>query len=343
MSFSALRILTGQISPILPNDAGGKTYNLGSPYHQLIEYRMALSNMALVTFLALKNTPLSILISYSYERLNQLHQIGGYTTATYAMLHVILTCIRFSKVHELGIFLERAQIYGMIAVSAIFIMITTAILMRKIQYEVFYIIHLVMYTLVVIGIGMHRPNYALKSAIITTFAGSIWAFDRILRGSRLLWNYQTFATLTPLVQGGTRVELHRPSSRDVPGSHCLLWMPKIRLIETHPFTIVSASRHTLEFVIAAQDGFTKALHQYALLHPGAKLRASIDGPYGALSNVSNTVDKLVLIAGGSGASFTFGVALDTIRRPGESSKTTIDFIWSVKEYGTIHLFTPFVV
>jgi hypothetical protein len=50
---------------------------------------MAITNVAFITFIALKNTPLAYLTAYSYGRLNPLHQIGGYTTVTYVFLHVI--------------------------------------------------------------------------------------------------------------------------------------------------------------------------------------------------------------------------------------------------------------
>ena len=87
------------------------------------------------------------------------------------------------------------------------------------------------------------------------------------------------------------------------------------------------------FVVAAHDGFTTDLHRYAQLHSGSMLRASFDGPYGTPLSFTHHADKVVLIAGGSGASFTFGVALDMFRKLKEPSKTTIDFIWTVKEHG----------
>jgi NAD(P)H-flavin reductase len=76
------------------------------------------------------------------------------------------------------------------------------------------------------------------------------------------------------------------------------------------------------------------LHQYALKHPGASMRASIDGPYGAIPNFSKVADRAILVAGGSGASFTFGVALDMIKKLGGPRNTTIDFIWAVRDHGT---------
>ena len=70
-------------------------------------------------------------------------------------------------------------------------------------------------------------------------------------------------------------------------------------------------------------------------NPDAILRASIDGPYGAIPNFSKTADKVILIAGGSGASFTFGIALDMLKKLESKSKTTIEFIWTVREQGKI--------
>ena len=49
--------------------------------------RLATANIAFIFFLALKNTPLGFLTSYSYERLNVLHQIAGYTTVLLSVLH----------------------------------------------------------------------------------------------------------------------------------------------------------------------------------------------------------------------------------------------------------------
>lgn len=301
---------------------------------------MAIVNVCFITFLALKNTPLAYLTAYSYESLNPLHQVGGYATVMYALLHVMLQCITWYQRKRLPMLLETEQINGMIAASAMFVTLIAAIAVRKMRYELFYVIHIVMYMLIIINVGLHRPDFATKTIIITIVAGSMWGADRLFRGSRVLWNsINNKATIYPLPHGGTRIVLGRSPSRTIPGTHCFLWVPKIRLIETHPFTIVSATPTSLELVIAAYDGFTNDLHDYAVKNPGASLRASIDGPYGALPNFGKVADKVILIAGGSGASFTFGVALDMIKKLPESSKLSIDFIWTVREPGNSPSFT----
>jgi predicted ferric reductase len=295
---------------------------------------MAISNVAFITFLALKNTPLAYLTAYSYERLNPLHQVAGYTTVTLALLHSITVSVSFIRLHNKSYLLEAPQLHAMAAVSAFFVLLVFAILVKRIRYEVFYISHILMYMVIIINIGFHRPLLSTRSVIITGFAGGLWGLDRLLRAGRILWYaYDNSATITPLPHGGTRIMLRRSPSGAVAGSHCFLWIPKIRAFETHPFTIIRATSLSLDMVVAAHDGFTNDLHNYAVKHPGVILRASIDGPYGQLPNFSKVADKVILVAGGSGATFTFGVALDMIKKLGDSAKPTIEFIWTVKEEG----------
>lgn len=83
------------------------------------------------------------------------------------------------------------------------------------------------------------------------------------------------------------------------------------------------------------DGFTRDLYKAAQASPGKSLRCSVDGAYGQVPNFK-VFDKVVLVAGGSGASFTFAIALDLI----EASKKavmSIDFIWIVRHEGTLNV------
>lgn len=66
-----------------------RSYNGGSScflmFYTICQHDHLLTPIFAV-FLALKNTPLAILTAYSYERLNSLHQIAGYTTLLYTIL-----------------------------------------------------------------------------------------------------------------------------------------------------------------------------------------------------------------------------------------------------------------
>jgi predicted ferric reductase len=131
-----------------------------------------------------------------------------------------------------------------------------------------------------------------------------------------------------------RITLNRPIHSS-PGCHAYLWIPGIRLMETHPFTLVS--QNPAQFVVRAYDGFTQDLHKVASQYPNGKtLRCSVDGAYGQVPDFFK-FDRVLLVAGGSGASFTFSVALDMVRKYHDSdsdSTKMMDFVWVVRNYGT---------
>lgn len=114
--------------------------------------------------------------------------------------------------------------------------------------------------------------------------------------------------------------------------HAFLWIPGVRSFQTHPFTLLST--YPAEFVIAGRDGFTSELHHKAKEHPGVKFRASFEGPYGALPDINN-FDKVLLISGGSGATFTLALALEFARRtrPISTANRALQFVWTVKSKG----------
>ncbi len=298
-----------------------------SPESSLTCFRLALANIALITFVALKIPPLPFLTTYSYERLNLLHQVAGYTTIKYSFLHKIMMCVNFAnKMHRKKRLLEMPQIHGITVGAALLGLLVFSVLIRKLRHEVFYTSYIFMYIVFIINVGLHQPEIASKDVIVTIFAGAMWGADRLLRAWRLFWySYGNRATVIPLPHGGIRIVLRRTPRRAVPGTHCFLWMPEIRAFETRHFTIVGKSLSSLELV-AAYDGFTNDLHEFAVKHTSVSLRASFDGPYGAVPNCAEVAHKVIFVAGGSGASFTFGVAIVMVRKVRNLSKTKIEFI-----------------
>jgi predicted ferric reductase len=282
--------------------------------------------------LALKNTPLAFLTAYSYERLNILHQAAGFCTVFFALLHSVLYIVTLARLRSLSFLRERTQIMGVVAGFAILSILATTLILRRIRYEPFYVVHIVMFMLVIIAVGMHRPELQTKSIYIIIFSACIWFSDRLLRGTRMIWNaISNRASIYPLPQEGVHVVMRRTPWRAVPGTHIFLWIPKVRAIETHPFTIVSTN--PLEVVMSAQDGFTRGLFSLASKAPGALLTAACDGPYGTLPKFEK-YDHVILIAGGSGATFTIGVALNLIHNtPSSGAKPLIHFIWVIRNQG----------
>ncbi|KAI1207318.1 ferric reductase NAD binding domain-containing protein [Annulohypoxylon truncatum] len=299
---------------------------------------MAAGNLVFVIFLALKNTPLAFLTAYSYERLNVLHRIAGYTTMLYVILHGSIYASYFIGVGRIEVLREDVVTGGIVAGFTMFGSVMAGMILRRFNYELFYIAHVILFFAIVVGLGLHRPELESEQTLYATIIlAALWFADRLIRFCRLAYNsVNNEANIYALPDGGTRIVLKKPISRARPGKHCYVWLPKIRTFETHPFTIVATE--PFELVINSYSGFTSDLHNYALKNPGASLKVSVEGPYGTLPDPMD-FDKVVLVAGGSGATFTFGIAADMLSRMSESSKQQIDFIWAVKGHDNLSWFT----
>lgn len=242
---------------------------------------------------------------------------------------------------RLEIFKEESIIAGIVAGFGFLGVFLSGAIVRHIWYEAFYVSHIVCFLLALVGGSMHQPDLTEKGLLIMLLlTASMWAADRLLRAARMLFrSVNNYAVVEPLPQGATKITLAKRPYGAVGGKHCFVWIPKIRMFESHPFTI--AGTEPMEFVVNAYDGFTRDLHQYAVANPGARLRASVDGPYGTFPDpMASEFDKVVLIAGGSGATFTFGLANNMLERMGPNSTKNIVFIWAVKSHGEFDCSSP---
>lgn len=300
---------------------------------------MLSANFVLVVFLALKNTPLAVLSAHSYERLNCLHQIAGYTTFAYLVLHGAMYTHYFYDSGAPAILSAPSTVAGIIAAFGFLLVVASAVIVRFLWYEIFFALHVIGFLMALVGSFYHQS--VVQEGIVIMFAviAAIWGADRLVRGGRLLFrSFNNYATLEALPHGGTRIVVAKKPLGAQPGKHCYLWLPQVRAFESHPFTIVATE--PMEFVVNAHSGFTRDLRKYAEANPGASLRVSLDGPYGTFPDPM-AFDKVVLVAGGTGATFTFGLAVNMLERMGPQSTQNITFIWSVKKHGKLSFLFPF--
>ena len=176
----------------------------------------------------------------------------------------------------------------------------------------------------------------------------IWGFDRLIRFIRLVvFNHSYFgfkkgsgtmdATAELLSPDLVCLRLRRPSHFHwSPGQTAYLIMPGVSTIpfEAHPFTISSIDTtrdgtqgevtpvtdesfieiephwKELVFFINVHGGFTRKLGDVA--RKGEKVKVFVDGPYGKSPDLTD-YDTSVLIAGGTGISYTLPLFLDAIK------------------------------
>ncbi|EHK45353.1 uncharacterized protein TrAtP1_003639 [Trichoderma atroviride] len=298
---------------------------------------MALANLTLLIFLALKNTPLAFLTAWSYERLNILHQIAGYMCISFVIIHASCYTKYFTAMGRASILREESVIYGEIAGLSFVIVGFAGAVIRRWWYELFYYVHMSCWIIAIVMVGLHQPMFGKRIVFVVIAVASVWVLDRLVRVTRLLvYSVNNTATLTPLPNGATRVTLKKAPLGAVSGQHCFLWIPSVRLSETHPFTI--ANMEPMEFVVNSHDGFTQDLYRYAVKNPGVTVKASVEGAYGTLPDASE-YERVVLVAGGSGSTFTFGMALNMLKNMSpEQQDKKIVFILMVKHRSHLNWF-----
>lgn len=296
-----------------------------------LKSRLAIANTLFTVFLALKNTPLGWVTPWSYERLNILHQVAGYNAIIHTIIHGCTYSYYFMSQNRAEMLRRPSDVSGIVAGFAFLVLGVSGVIVRRWWYELFYYLHVSFWAVAIVMVGLHQPEFA-KGLIFVTFAiAGLWVLDRLVRLARLLlYSANNSVILTPLPHGGTRVTLTKPPLAAKSGQHCFLWIPSIRTCETHPFTL--ACMDPPEFVVASYDGFTGDLHNQAVSNPGVSLRASIEGSYGSIPN-STRFEKMIFVAGGSGASFTFGVALQALKKMTAADDKELVFIWFVKQRG----------
>ncbi|RVD85087.1 uncharacterized protein DFL_003418 [Arthrobotrys flagrans] len=299
-------------------------------------------NGTLLVFLAMKNTPLSYLTGMSYEKLNVFHRWVAITALIQGGVHTIAVAVGLSRLipSQVGFLLVPANVWGIVTLALWMIILASFYLLKVIRYEVFYVLHLVLFPLTFIACILH--NHFSYGPIGAAFI--LYFIDRCIRYNRIFWHNRYSDKLKAKVQFTqdemTIVKVPRGNLMWRPGTHAFLCMPGIRYFESHPFTIASVGddidteggKKTVDFIIKAEDGFTKEMQEEAkklatdTTGEIRELRAILDGPYGALPNF-NDYDNLLLYASGSGITFILPIALSAVRK---ARVRHLEFIWSTK-------------
>ncbi|RKK09427.1 hypothetical protein BFJ66_g9310 [Fusarium oxysporum f. sp. cepae] len=300
---------------------------------------LAVANLCLTVFLSLKNTPLGFLTGWTYDRLNSLHRASGLMTSALVVTHSAMISAFYQDQQPSRLY-ETKQYFGILAAFTMFSTVAVALMFQHRRYELFYVLHVILFIALVVFICLHHPDITQKVMIVIFIAAGLWILDRLVRATSLLYHgINNTATLQPLPSGGTRVIMKKSPSGARSGQHAYLWVPGVRYFETHPFTIVSTQ--PLEFVIDAHDGFTRALHEYAVKNPGVALKASVHGPYGHMPDPT-AYDKIVIFAGGSGGTFGFGMALQLLRDLDAAVHRDITVVWVIRNRDLLEWFSPYL-
>jgi NAD(P)H-flavin reductase len=325
------------------------------------------ANLPLLYLLAAKNQPLKTLTNASYESLNIFHRRLGEWMCLLALLHagsmVLVWYMTLSSRLSFSRFLALPIIWlGLLAfISYETLYLSSLGSFRKRWYELFLSLHILLQAGALAFLWFHHHNsqpYVLAALFI-------FAVDRFV--FRLVLKSRTLKADLSVLQDGETVMLSSnwqlPSNPSwwrswgikdgwKPAEHVFLTVPALshkHLVQAHPFTIASAaptsadSHAWLNFLIRAQDGFSRDLLRYAKFHSSVSIR--VDGPYGSshAMDMLNDNDVAVVVAGGSGIAVAFPLVWSLLSassqdiEPESNSqpKPRVSLIWVIHDQGHI--------
>ncbi|KAK7032505.1 ferric-chelate reductase Frp1 [Paramarasmius palmivorus] len=330
---------------------------------------MALAQLPVVFLFATKNSIVSLLLGpgNGYERLNFIHRWSGRGMFLGAVLHGALWISNHIQ-WDIQIIGSQKETSGVAALALICLIVLTSVRpMRIYFYQAFFVLHVLLFVAFFVTICYHTiyaPPWIFPPL-------AFYGFDMLLR----LFKYRIKdATLTPVDSQMTLIRIPHCDAGWEAGQHVRLRVFfSGRVFESHPLSIMNAPSTTScltgingsGIILGARvrGDWTRALNTYARAEKTAVLSSGpnkldeevisdvpiqvmIDGPYGGCSIDLGRYESILLIAGGSGATFTLGLLDDIVGRcirlgrSGGERTRRIEFAWCVRSFGAIEWFAP---
>ena len=289
---------------------------------------------------------ISLCTGVHYHHMNLFHVFTGWMVFFLTWVHTLLWTIEMGiHYHMAGGYLAtrwrmRYWLGGFFATLFLcFLCIfSMACIRKRTGYEFFRITHNLSSVLFMIGCWVHWP--AAFQWIAAALA--IYYADRLLRIAgiaRLSRKARGCAMLAGKVHTNAHNEsvitasLLQPGLRSASvGQHVYLRCVSLSDWEPHPFTIAGFDdQGAMQLVIREREGMTREL-SYTLSEEG-QVKVLVEGPYGALSPRHLQQSHIVLIAGGTGISFSLSI-LDSLCR--NKSEQMVKLIWYIRHEGMKH-------
>jgi NAD(P)H-flavin reductase len=307
-------------------------------YFERIGFRAAwisLMQIPFIIILAAKVNILGFLIGSSYERLNWLHRWVSRTLWVTVTAHGAFFLAEWVRADFVSLELSMMPIvkYGMGAWGVLTWMNLSGLApLRHIAYEFFVLQHLASAALILWLLHMHVPSYAqfyvwigIGFVVFDRVARFAWVFVRnikVRRGLRATDRIGFETEIESIAGNVTSLTIKDVAFKWTPGQHIYVCIPRLGLIESHPFTITNIPSKTqqlndVHLAIVAHSGFSRRLHRLASRPNSgrpAKVRTFIQGPFGS-HPTWNTFETVVLISASTGTSFTLPILESIIENP----------------------------
>uniref|UniRef100_A0A060TEB6 ferric-chelate reductase (NADPH) n=1 Tax=Blastobotrys adeninivorans TaxID=409370 RepID=A0A060TEB6_BLAAD len=270
------------------------TYSVSHPV--VLMFRLGLVatiNLPLLYMLGTKRTILNWALGCSYEHVNTLHRWCGVLVVAMIAVHAAISLYYFRWQYLIR---NRWSCMGIVSgICFALIGISSIPAFRSKCYELFYGIHLLGSLIAVVGVYLHYPIARPYAGA----AGCVFLFDRLFRLLKDLYVVKCEISSAYADTALVKIKTKCPWKA---GDHIYLTVWGCRTLESHPFTIASNKKNSdhMYLIVRARDGFSKDLYKLG----NTTRMGIIHGPYGRTPKV-NKLERIILIAGGSGVAFTY--------------------------------------
>ncbi|KAG5918887.1 hypothetical protein E4U42_006709 [Claviceps africana] len=304
-------------------------------YWERIGYRNAwvsITQLPFIFLLSMKFNVVGWMMGSSHERLNWLHRWVARTmfvTATVHGWHFWTEWVRADFV-EYELQMMPLVKYGIGAWSVLlFNVVVGFVPVRRMVYEIWLVQHVLSSVAMLALLSYHIPSNAKYMLWMSV---SFLAFDRAARWILMGWQNTRWKVDRSTCRGMRRLG-HNISARAVgdavtvltikdahfkwhPGQHIYLWIPRLGLLESHPYTIACAHQvagtcccNSVQLVVRAHRGFSRRVWNHAVQHADKTLTGFVVGPFGVTTNW-NAYETMILLGASTGASFVIPILED---------------------------------
>eukprot|EP01125_Pyxidicula_operculata_P012328 TRINITY_DN4046_c0_g1_i1.p1 TRINITY_DN4046_c0_g1~~TRINITY_DN4046_c0_g1_i1.p1 ORF type:complete len:555 (-),score=34.34 TRINITY_DN4046_c0_g1_i1:138-1802(-) len=310
-------------------------------------------NMALLLLPVTKHSVWSHLFKIPFERAIVLHKGLGVIVFVMAAVHLSTWWATFPVGSPSWICLgwklqfNSPMFIGHLAFICMLIAVCMSIsIIRRRCFEVFFYTHhifLVTYAFAALHTIAAQATYDPGSTFpwkedsflyYLVVPAVLYIVDHILRLSSFVPS--KIVALSSETEGITLVKVMKKNFQFSPGQYCFVCVPKLSLLQWHPFSISSspANPEIISFHIKemGENSWSHRLAQLALFEYNPdQITVLVDGPYGKLQINPENYSVVVFIAGGIGVTHCISILSDMLDRPHLYPKVNkVYFNWVIR-------------
>ncbi|KAF2843504.1 hypothetical protein M501DRAFT_926036 [Patellaria atrata CBS 101060] len=342
---------------------------------------LAALNLIPTVLFALRNNPLIWLLQVSYDTFNLLHRWAARLVILESFVHTVAWAVNTFQGGNWGglnqsLGANPSYQWGLVGTCAfVFLGIQAWSPFRHAFYETFLNIHKTMVIVGIIGVYLHIDIHHLPQKPWMHLVIGLWVGEYFFRAFRIIYyNFSARAvtriTVEALPSESTRVtfDLVRPWNPR-PGQHVHMYIPKLALWSSHPFSVAwwdrknddfaneklptseidldrpAAPVTTVSLVCRARTGLTRKMYDRAAACPNGKFTTwgALEGPYGGLESL-NSYGTVVLFAAGIGITHQVSYLRHFLEgyRAGTIATKKVLLVWSIPNTDCLEWVRPWM-